>query len=115
MSAILCPLIEVSAAGKEVIFDPQGKRCYLMLFEQAGEILAYHNVCPHQGRNLNYAPDRFLFDPQGQLVCPHHGALFDINSGICLQGPCQGAALRKAAVHIEHGNVLLADETLLQA
>ena len=112
MPAILCPLAEVGSAGKEVLLDMQGKRCYLMLFEQAGEILAYHNVCPHQGRNLNYAPDRFLFDPKGQLVCPHHGALFDIGSGICLQGPCQGAALRKVAVRIEEGHVMLADEAL---
>jgi nitrite reductase/ring-hydroxylating ferredoxin subunit len=113
MPAILCPLTEVSPEGKEVIYASEGKRCYLMLFAQAGEILAYHNVCPHQGRSLNYAPDRFLFDPNGQMVCPHHGALFDIRSGICLQGPCQGAALRKVAVHIEQGNVLLTDETLL--
>lgn len=114
MPDILCALSEVGAAGKEVIYEYQGKRCYLMLFEQADEILAYHNVCPHQGRNLNFAPDRFLFDPQGQLVCPHHGALFDVRSGICLQGPCQGAALRKVTVHIENGNVMLADETSLQ-
>lgn len=112
MPAILCPLADVSPEGKEVIYVNQGKRFYLMLFEQAGEILAYHNVCPHQGRNLNYAPDRFLFDPRGQLVCPHHGALFDVSSGICLQGPCQGAALRKVAVRIEDGNVLLTEETL---
>ena len=113
MSAILCPRTEVCAEGKEVICEIQGKRCYLMLFEQAGEILGYHNVCPHQGRNLNFAPDRFLFDPQGQLVCPHHGALFDVGSGVCVQGPCQGAALQKVAVHVENGQVMLTDETLL--
>jgi len=115
MPAILCPLTEVSPEGKEVIYASEGKRCYLMLFAQAGEILAYHNVCPHQGRSLNYAPDRFLFDPNGQLVCPHHGALFDIRSGICLQGPCKGAALGKVAVSVEDGQVVLADDALLQA
>jgi len=113
MPVILCPLADVSPEGKEVIFENHGKRCYLMLFEQGGEVLGYHNVCPHQGRNLNFAPDRFLFDPKGQLVCPHHGALFDVSNGICLQGPCKGAALRKVALRSEDGNVLLSDENLL--
>lgn len=113
LPTILCSLAEVSAEGKEVILQSQGKRYYLMLFERDGEIRGYHNVCPHQGRNLNYAPDRFLFDPQGQLVCPHHGALFEVASGLCMQGPCQGATLRKVALRIEGEQVLLADESLL--
>jgi nitrite reductase/ring-hydroxylating ferredoxin subunit len=110
MPAILCPLAEVSAEGKEVIAESAGKRFYLMLFQHAGEVVAYHNVCPHQGRNLNFAPDRFLFDPEGQLVCPHHGAVFDVASGACLQGPCRGASLRKLKLRLENGNVLLAED-----
>jgi len=115
MPAILCPLVDVRTGGKEVMVEHQGQRYYLMLFQQDGEVLGYHNVCPHQGRNLNFAPDRFLFDPQGQLVCPHHGALFEVASGVCLQGPCQGAALRKVGLRIEGGDVLLADEASLPA
>jgi nitrite reductase/ring-hydroxylating ferredoxin subunit len=114
MPAILCPVAEVTEAGKDVMHEDQGKRSYYMLFARAGEILAYHNVCPHQGRNLNYAPDRFLFDPQGLLVCPHHGAMFDVASGICLQGPCQGASLQKVAIRIADDQVLLADANGLQ-
>jgi nitrite reductase/ring-hydroxylating ferredoxin subunit len=109
MPAILCPLAEVSVEGKEVMIESEGKRFYLMLFQHAGEIVGYHNVCPHQGRNLSFAPDRFLFDPQGQLVCPHHGALFDVANGACLQGPCQGDSLRKIQLRVEDGNVVLVD------
>ena len=113
MPAGLCPLSEVTEAGKEVIFESQGRRSYLMLFRQADAVLGYHNVCPHQGRNLNYAPDRFLFDPQGRLVCPHHGAVFEVANGICVQGPCQGAALRRVALRVEDGQVFLADAQLM--
>jgi nitrite reductase/ring-hydroxylating ferredoxin subunit len=112
MSAALCPLAEVTEAGKEVMIENQGRRSYLMLFRKADEVLGYHNVCPHQGRNLNYAPDRFLFDPQGRLVCPHHGAVFEVASGNCVQGPCQGAALRQVALRIEGGQVMLANAQL---
>ena len=113
MPAILCPLAEVSADGKEVIFESAGQRSYLMLFQHAGDVVGYHNVCPHQGRNLNFAPDRFLFDPERRLVCPHHGALFDVTDGECVQGPCRGASLRQLKLCVDDGNVLLLeDETV---
>lgn len=113
MPVELCPLADLTEAGKEVIFESLGKRYYLMLFRHADAVLGYHNVCPHQGRNLNYAPDRFLFDPQGRLVCPHHGAVFEVESGMCVQGPCLGAGLRKFDLRIEADQVVLADEHLL--
>ena len=109
MPVILCPLAEVSAKGKEVIVKNEGKPCYLMLFQHAGAVMGYHNVCPHQGRNLNYAPDRFMFDPQGLLVCPHHGALFVLASGETRHGCCEGVSLREIELRIEDGNVLLED------
>jgi nitrite reductase/ring-hydroxylating ferredoxin subunit len=70
----------------------------VVLTRQAGEVKAWHNVCPHQGRSLNFAPDRFLTDDHGQLVCAHHGATFDRFSGQCVNGPCQGGALTPVAV-----------------
>lgn len=113
MPYILCPVADVTETGKEIVFEHQGKRTYLMLFRQGEQIVAYHNVCPHQGRNLNFAADKFLFDPSGRLVCPHHGALFEVTSGACVQGPCQGASLRQVKLHIENDMVELADTSLM--
>lgn len=112
MPEILCLASDITETGKEVIFENQGKRSYLLLLRHGDEVLAYHNVCPHQGRNLNFAPDRFLFDPAGRLVCPHHGAMFEVADGLCVQGPCQGAALRKVQVRVEGDAVVLADPGL---
>lgn len=64
-----------------------------------GRLHAWRNVCPHQGRSLDFAPDQFLFTPGGLLVCPHHGACFDPGSGVCTDGPCKGASL--TAVDVE--------------
>lgn len=113
MPDILCLESEVTETGKEVVVLIEGRRTYLMLFRRGGEIIGYHNVCPHQGRNLNFAPDRFLFDPAGQLVCPHHGALFEVGSGKCIQGPCQGAALRPVQLGTAEGMVILASTSSL--
>ena len=54
---------------------------------------AFLNVCPHQGRSLDFAPGEFLFSSSGQLICPHHGACFDPASGECIDGPCKGDRL----------------------
>lgn len=65
-----------------------------------GEIFAYKNNCPHRGINLEWQPDQFL-DAEGELIqCATHGALFRIETGECIAGPCAGDAL--VPVPIEH-------------
>lgn len=59
--------------------------------------LAWRNRCPHQGRRLDYAPGRFLLD-RGQLVCAAHGAVFRLDDGLCVGGPCRGEHLAKIAL-----------------
>jgi len=50
-------------------------------------------VCPHRGVPLEWQPDQFL-DPSASLIqCATHGALFLIESGECVAGPCAGQFL----------------------
>lgn len=65
----------------------------IILINQGDTISAWLNICPHQGRPLNYAPDKFLLTPEGHLMCAAHGATFDTQSGECINGPCKGATL----------------------
>ncbi len=58
---------------------------------------AWLNVCPHEGRRLDYAPGKFLID-QGRLVCAAHGATFRLADGACVAGPCRGSSLRAVPV-----------------
>jgi len=70
-------------------------------------IVAWLNVCPHQGRRLDYAPGKFLID-KDRLVCAAHGAAFRLEDGECVGGPCRGASLREVPVRIgESGQVIL--------
>jgi nitrite reductase/ring-hydroxylating ferredoxin subunit len=55
---------------------------------------AWLNICPHQGRRLDYVPGKFLID-QGNLVCAAHGASFELSQGRCIAGPCVGSSLRR--------------------
>ncbi len=57
-------------------------------------MFVYRNRCPHRGVPLEWQPDRFL-DPSASLIqCARHGALFLIESGECVAGPCEGETLR---------------------
>jgi nitrite reductase/ring-hydroxylating ferredoxin subunit len=55
-----------------------------------GKVHLYRNRCPHRGIPLNWAPERFLDDSASLIHCAHHGALFLIESGECVAGPCEG-------------------------
>ncbi|NND45569.1 MAG: Rieske (2Fe-2S) protein [Xanthomonadales bacterium] len=107
-SPVLCRVEDLAeGSGKEVLLPrPDGMR-YLMLFRHGGEVRAWLNTCPHQGRSLSWAPDQFLFGDDGRLVCPHHGATFDLSDGHCVSGPCLGASLTPVSVRVEYGEVVL--------
>ena len=60
----------------------------LIVLRQGGNAFAYHNECPHAGRNLDYAPGRFLVR-DGRIMCAVHGATFAVDSGECCGGPAR--------------------------
>jgi nitrite reductase/ring-hydroxylating ferredoxin subunit len=68
-------------------------------------VRAWLNCCPHQGRRLDYAPGKFLID-KGQLVCAAHGAVFRLDDGECVGGPCRGEHLAKIEVQQEANGAL---------
>jgi len=85
-------------AFREVELEFDGRPVWLVVTRHQGTPRAWLNVCPHAGRALNWAPDRFLTDDQGRLVCSAHGAVFEPAQGLCISGPCQGSGLTSVAV-----------------
>ena len=67
---------------------------------QGNDIFAYQNSCMHVGHPLNYKPDSFLTKDGSQIICASHGALYEIESGLCTAGPCRGKELRKVEIDI---------------
>ena len=68
-------------------------------------LVAYHNSCPHTGVPLDWVPDQFL-NLDGDLVqCSTHGALFRIDDGVCVRGPCVGRSLTPVRVEVTEGRV----------
>jgi nitrite reductase/ring-hydroxylating ferredoxin subunit len=78
---------------------------YLFAVRKDGEFFLYWNRCPHLGTPLEWEEDRFL-DSDGALIqCSTHWALFQIDSGLCLVGPCKGKSLQAIPFVIEEGMI----------
>jgi nitrite reductase/ring-hydroxylating ferredoxin subunit len=104
----ICRVDELPASGgREFTLRRAGEEVHVFLLRQGAAVLAFHNVCPHQGRALSYASDQFLFSSPECLVCPHHGATFSLPGGQCIEGPCKGDRLQPVAIRIEGDTVLL--------
>ncbi|MCH7671315.1 MAG: Rieske 2Fe-2S domain-containing protein [Proteobacteria bacterium] len=85
---------------------------YLFVVKKDQQITLYFNRCPHLGTPLEWEEDRFL-DADGALIqCSTHGALFRIEDGQCLAGPCKGKYLQAVPFIIEQGIIMVEDRHL---
>ena len=77
----------------------------VVLRRQGDSVQAWLNFCPHAGRRLDYAPNMFLLTDAGELVCPVHGATFELSEGNCTSGPCRGQSLRALDACVLDGQI----------
>ncbi len=77
-------------------------------------VFGYVNKCPHDGVNLDWERNQFL-DPNGaRLMCGKHGAVFEIGSGVCVDGPCKGRSLTPVALTILDDDICATGVTLVE-
>lgn len=106
-SQILCHLEEIPEGGsKGIAVRPDAGYADLILVRTREGVYAYRNRCPHTGAPLEWQPDQFL-DYRGKYIqCGIHGALFKIENGYCLAGPCARRSLEKVEVEVRDGWVI---------
>lgn len=63
------------------------------LVRRGDRVFAYRNYCMHVGHPLNWKPDAFLTRDRKHIICASHGAMYGIDSGVCVAGPCAGRRL----------------------
>ena len=103
----LCQFDDVPEGGAKSL---DGEDETLFAVKRDGQLFVYRNSCPHLGVELNWLEDQFL-DMDGALIqCATHGALFTIETGECVAGPCYGQALQPVAVDIRDGEVHSRDD-----
>jgi nitrite reductase/ring-hydroxylating ferredoxin subunit len=84
----------------------------ILITRKGGKFFGYENACPHQGARLDAVPGNFLDDEGNFITCGHHHAQFDLDTGHCFIGPCQGAKLPPLSLVIDDGDVCIVDASL---
>ncbi|TDP75286.1 Rieske (2Fe-2S) protein [Bradymonas sediminis] len=67
---------------------------------EATEYRAYRNLCPHWSMPLDGGTGEFLDDSGHLIQCKMHGARFEIDTGECILGPCDGEYLEELRVEL---------------
>jgi nitrite reductase/ring-hydroxylating ferredoxin subunit len=70
-------------------------------------IAAFVNRCPHTGVNLNWLPDQFLDLDAKYIQCSLHGALFRVEDGLCVWGPCVAQSLQRLPLELRGDEIWL--------
>ena len=108
----LCPLEEIEDGGSRGFYlepdDPDGLSVFVI--REGDDVYGYLNSCPHTGVTLEFTPDRFLNADGSYILCSTHGALFEIEDGYCVAGPCAGQGLTPADISVSEGGQVILRE-----
>ena len=86
-------------------FDCNGEKYFAV--KKQNKLYVYKNSCPHIGVALEWVEDQFLDNSHTMIQCANHGALFVIESGMCVAGPCTGRKLTAVKFDVVDGFICL--------
>ena len=104
----LCRLDEIADPGSRgfsVVIQGQAESIFLIRKGEA--VFGYRNHCPHTGSPLDWMPDQFLNVDKDYIQCATHAALFRIEDGRCVAGPCRGDVLNALPLAVYKGEIFL--------
>jgi nitrite reductase/ring-hydroxylating ferredoxin subunit len=86
-------------------FESNGEKYFAV--KKEGQVYLYKNACPHLGIALEWVEDQFLDSSHTMIQCANHGALFVIEDGACVAGPCSGQKLTTVKFSIQNDLIFL--------
>jgi len=76
-------------------------------------VRAWKNFCMHEpDQAFDRGGDVGAAIREGQVICPRHGSLFDLDNGDCDNGPAAGQSMVEVTVTVTDGTVYLTDDNL---
>jgi len=73
----------------------------IFIVRRDNQYYAYINSCPHTGVNLNWQENQFMDIENYYIQCSIHGALFNVEDGRCVWGPCVNQSLSSVPILVE--------------
>ena len=101
MNIHLGSVIEILDPGSKAFqIDRNGQSIDIFVVHKDGNFHGFINRCPHTGVNLEWLEDQFLDRDQAFIQCSTHDALFEIDTGLCIHGPCSGDHLTPVTIEV---------------
>lgn len=111
MKTKLCNRDEIPDPGSKEFSIKTGRNTLeLFVIHKNAAFYAYKNSCPHTGASLNWQEDEFLDMDKALIQCSVHDALFEIDSGYCIAGPCSGQSIEELTISVEDNDIFLIED-----
>ncbi|MEJ1964589.1 MAG: Rieske 2Fe-2S domain-containing protein [Gammaproteobacteria bacterium] len=120
LSYVICSLDDIPSRRAKAFQllrraeDGSEKAFSIFIVRWGSQVFGYVNECPHNQVNLDWERNQFL-DPNGlRLMCGKHGALFEIGTGRCVEGPCAGERLTPVHASVMDGEICISGVELVE-
>ena len=109
---LICPSAALADGGSGMRFEIErgGETMGAFAIRFRGVVHAYVNECRHQSTELDWNPGEFFEADRLYLICATHGALYEPDTGLCIEGPCRGARLSSVAVSERDGAIYCSED-----
>jgi nitrite reductase/ring-hydroxylating ferredoxin subunit len=103
----LAPLDAIAdGAARNFVLQLRAGRFHGFVVRRGDSVFGYVDRCPHAGLPLAQVLDDYV--AAGHVRCSWHGALFRVEDGTCVAGPCVGASLAVWPVTVRDGTIVTA-------
>ena len=104
----LCALSDIPENGSNgFLVSTEKDQFGTIVIRKADAFFVYVNSCPHLGTPLDIKAGQFLTQNRSHIICTTHGALFRIEDGYCISGPCLGSSLMILPAAIKKGEIFI--------
>ena len=106
----ICKLVDVpDNDAKGMVAVVEGKQRNIFVARKGDQAFAYLNWCPHNQVLIDQIPNKFFNADKSYIQCSKHGALFQVEDGFYVEGPCEGESLKSLTTLVEDGAIYLVD------
>ena len=111
MDQVIARSEDVENLGDAVSFQVQknGRLWPAFVIRYENRALCYLNACAHVGLRLNGDKNEVFGRDKNTLVCRAHGAIYEVASGLCTDGPCTGYSLIALEIEERDGDIIYLD------
>jgi nitrite reductase/ring-hydroxylating ferredoxin subunit len=94
--------------ARNFVLEMKAGRFHGFVVRRGDAVHGYVDRCAHMALPLAQVLDQYLTPDGGLIQCSWHGALYRIDDGECVGGPCAGARLHAWPVTVRDGAIVTA-------